>query len=227
VRAPGRLPQTERNPAADEEPPAGVTFRLAVDPDAGTLVVSVRDDLGGPVSPFTVQGFGPDFGSWTETGASATGELRVEGLVAGKHAGYVTAPGHSIGGLSADVPKGGEVRLDVRLARTGAVALRILDAKGNVATHVAVSVADERGKGPAWRWVYARPQGTAFVMKEWTVFAGDAPTGSHLSEAEGRIEGLPAGTYVLRVGEGATPREVSMQVRAAGETKLEVRLDGG
>src|SRR5205085_2509670 len=98
--------------------------------------------------------------------------------------------------------KAEEVRLDVRLARSGVVRVRLTDAKGNVARFVSVAIADAKGAGPAWGWRYANPQGTAFVLTEMSTYAGPAPSPMMLSEAEGRIEGLPAGKYVLHVKDG-------------------------
>ena len=122
------------------------------------------------------------------------------------------------------MPKADEARVEVRLARSSPVRLRVLDARGNPAKYVGVSIADGQGAGPAWRFVYARPHGTAFVISEGTVYAATPPHDFSLIEGEGRIEGLPAGKYVLRAKEGTIERVVPFEVTGGKDSELEVRL---
>ena len=155
---------------------------------------------------------------------STSGEGRVEGLLTGRHKGSVPADGYSIGDLDADLPKAGEVQIDVTLSCSSAIRLRILDVKGNPEEHAGVTIVNAAGAGPAWRFVYAKLDGTAFVIRDWTTWTATPPGEANMIEAEGRVEGLALGRYMLRVKEGDAVREVPFEVVPDREGDVEVKL---
>jgi RNA polymerase sigma-70 factor (ECF subfamily) len=225
VRARGYLEEAQDNPASQEGDRAPtLVFRMALDPDAGTLAFAVRDEAGNPVRDFHVQASGPGFSVDDDDLSATGGEARLSGLAAGEYRGHVTAPGYGLADLTATVPKAGEARVEVVLARSSPVHLRVLDARGNVARWAKVSIADAKGAGPTWRFRFDRMQGTAFGLTDMTWYAATPPAEANLSEAEGRIEGLPAGRYVLHAAQDGVAKDVPFEVVAGKETTLEVKL---
>ena len=153
-----------------------------------------------------------------------SGEARAAGLPAGRHKGSVLAQGYSIGDLDVEIPKAGEARVEVRLARSSPVRLRVLDEKGNLAPWVGVTITDAKGAGPAWRFVYSKPRGTSLVITEWTTWASTPPNTSNLSVADGRIEGLAVGKYSIRATSHSLAAEARFEVVAGTAGEVELRF---
>ncbi len=203
----------------------GIAVRLEPDPEAGSLVVAATGEGGAPVPGLGVQGSGPEFQFWAEEWTKPGTEFRVRRLLAGEHTLFLAVPGFAPVSRVVEVPPGAEVRLEVSFVRAGRVRLKVLDAKGNVLTHPKEALLrDAKDAGPAVRFDYARPQGTAFVITYMFWYGGPEGTGMSLSECDGTLSGLPAGTYRLRVNDGARAKEVSFEVAAGEERELVVKM---
>ncbi|MBK7877610.1 MAG: carboxypeptidase regulatory-like domain-containing protein [Planctomycetes bacterium] len=200
--------------------------RLEPDPDVGTCVVRVRDARGAPLAgvelvssrPVRVRERTDEHGVCVlEQLPTRAFELDV------RHAGWSEAR------VPVRVEPGGRTERVVVLQRSAPVPVRVLDVEGGLARHASIRVECVDEPNRAGRWRPARPRadeidGLPFLTGDDFELA--------LDEAEGRIEGLPPGRYVLHVTErSGVHREAPLQLAVpftagpAEPQELVVRLD--
>jgi hypothetical protein len=198
------------------------TVELQPDPDVGTLRIVVRDPEGAPVGGAHVQSFGA---TAVVERTDAQGRLELAGVRAGGFELQVWADGFTEVREELALERGATVERAFELRRAAPVALRVLDPLGRVAERAVIHVRSESGKPLPWRWSYARSQPTV-GWSESAAMTTDSERQLALSDAEGRIAGLPPGRYVLHVAHlGAEDRDVPFEVDATVGRSLEVRFD--
>lgn len=195
---------------------------LEPDPDVGSLVIAARDLEGAVVGGIGVHGTGPDFVPWRQTGAPGDTEVRIAGLKPGRHTFWVSGEGWATVKAAAEIELAKTHRLLLTLERGGAIALSVVDATDAVARDVGLEVLDETGAPVLFHFVYRRPRGTLV-----RVLDAYGPDRQQLVAAEGRLEGMAAGRYTLRLyppGHAAEHRDFVVTIPIDGEKPLRLRL---
>jgi hypothetical protein len=120
----------------------------------------------------------------------------------------------------ARIARGEEKRVEVRLARSSPVRLRVVLPGGDPARNVDALIEDEQGARPLWRFAFTRPQGRNPPIR--FIYGAEAPL--TLFEADGLIGWLPPGRYRLILGEAGAPA-TPFTVSADRSEELTVKLN--
>lgn len=196
--------------------------RLDPAPDVGTLALRVRDPAGAPIADASVRATSPER---IDERTNAAGELVVEKLSTRAFELEVRAPGWTDARVPIQLEPGARLERTVVLRRSQAVAITILDPLGLVATRASIRVESRGAANQPYHWRYARRQGTTIWVEDVPLWTED-DFELALTDAEGRIEGLAPGRYVLHARHpGEEERAVPFEVDAEAPRELRVRFD--
>ncbi|MHC4821850.1 MAG: carboxypeptidase-like regulatory domain-containing protein, partial [Planctomycetota bacterium] len=201
--------------------------QLDPDPDAGALVFEVVDAAGRPVPAGTLVVIWNDAGfrMYLRTAEVSSGAARLKRMPPGAANITVTMEGHGREVRDVDIQPRSDTRVRLTLPRTGSVRLRIVDAKGNVLRHIpGVLLKGADGNGPSCRFVYTKPQGTAFVMTETWSDGREGGTPLTMSECDGTLHELPPGKYTLHVSMREAKSDVAFEVKVGETTPVTVKV---
>ncbi len=205
---------------------AEVLVGLARDPDVGSISILVRDDAGAPIADVELAALHP---VRVSERTDARGRCELAELPPRGFELSLRAEGWSEARVDVLVEPRARTERLVVLRRSQPIALRVLDEEGRP-SHTAslrVECRDEARRAGRWRPAHPRPDELDGVP-----FRTDDDGALALDGAEGRIEGLAPGRYVLHVVEnGGTHRlaplhrAVPFELGGAPPAELVVRFD--
>ena len=195
-----------------------IEVRLVRDLDAGSLRIAVLDAEGARVPGWKATLTTNPLVIWSIDGGKGR-EHVVTGLPPARYRVDLQAPGWTLAGGWVEVEKRREARFEARLERGGEVHLVVRDEQGEDLGAVDISLRDAEGNPVVGRWRYDEPQGTLLWVAELRLLGR-----IRMTSLRGRLDGLRAGRYVLRIHRAVGHRDVELEVPTSGTREIEVRL---